>query len=82
MGAYNLTENDLVTVRESIDELLICMVNSDLLNRKLGVGKAMSVEDTSLLAYLYDFLHHRYCKNSNGDKCVLDKINSLYYKYK
>lgn len=82
MGAYNLTENNLSTVRESIDELLICMVNSDLMNRKLGIGKAMNIEDTSLLSYLYDFLHHRYCNNSNGDKCVLDKINSLYYKYK
>lgn len=82
MSTYNLTENDLVTVRESIDELLICMVNGDLMNRKMGIGKEMSMEDTSLLSYLYDFLHQRYCKNWNGDKCVIDKINSLYYKYK
>ena len=82
MSAYNLTENNILTVRENLDELIICMVNGDLLKRKLGLGKEISEKDIFLFSYLYDFLQERYCDNSIEDDCFLNKINSLYYKYK
>mgnify|MGYP003436117934 CR=1 FL=1 len=82
MSTYNLLDADYITVKENLDELIMCIANKDLMKRKLGIGELISNKDLNFFLYAYDFLSNRYCSYVEVNECFLSKLNSLIYKYK
>ena len=82
MSTYNLLEADYLTVKENLEDLVICIANKDLIKRKFGVGELINNKDLNFFLYAYELLNNRYCSYVDVNECFLSKLNSLIYKYK
>lgn len=82
MSSYTIYKHNILDIKGNVDEVVICMANKDLLKRKMGIGKDLNEKDLDFFLYIYEFLNERFCSTCIENECFLNKINSLYYKYK
>lgn len=83
MSTQSIFHNDVIDVKESLDEVFSCSSNKLILVDKLGFKFSMTSTDTFLLNYLYDLVNNENnCFLLASNECSLEKVNKLLFKYK